>query len=82
MGHVSKSNRNTARAHAGQLDTDGEPYILHSMRVMLSLESDTERVCAILHDVLEDTDVTIDYLHQQGFPDSVKLCSQNPSTLR
>ncbi len=43
-------------AHAGQLDKAGQPYILHPIRLMLSMTTDTERVVALLHDVAEDCD--------------------------
>lgn len=41
-------------AHAGQVDKAGEPYILHPLRVMLAMETEEERIVAVLHDVLED----------------------------
>lgn len=44
-----------ARAHAGQADKAGEPYILHPLRVMAAV-SPRARVVAVLHDVIEDTD--------------------------
>lgn len=47
-----------SNAHKGQLDKCGEPYILHPIRVMLSLNNKIERIVALLHDVIEDTDVT------------------------
>ncbi len=43
-------------AHAGQVDKAGEPYILHPLRVMLAMETEEERIVAVLHDVLEDGD--------------------------
>ena len=43
-----------AEAHAGQTDKGGAPYILHPLRVMLRMENDTDRMVAVLHDVLED----------------------------
>lgn len=48
------------RAHKGQADKVGEPYILHPLRVMFSFPPYhwRERIVAVLHDVLEDTDVT------------------------
>ena len=42
------------RAHAGKKDKAGQPYILHPLRVMLSLDTVEERIVAVLHDVLED----------------------------
>lgn len=56
-----------ARAHAGQVDQGGQPYILHPIRVMLKVEGELERIVAILHDVVEDTDVTLESLRSEGF---------------
>lgn len=42
------------KAHNGQLDKGGQPYILHRLRVMQSCNSDLEKMCAVLHDVIED----------------------------
>lgn len=47
-------------AHAGQVDKGGAPYILHPLRVMLAMESDDERIVALLHDVVEDSDYTLE----------------------
>lgn len=68
---LSKAIEIAARAHAGQRDKGGEPYILHPLRVMFSMESETERICAVLHDVIEDADITLDYLRQEGFTEQV-----------
>ncbi len=59
------------RAHAGQIDKGGEPYILHPLRVMLSRENELERICAVLHDVVEDSDITFDDLRKEGFSEEV-----------
>lgn len=40
-------------AHEGQLDKNGEPYILHPLRVMLAV-GPADRIVAVLHDVVED----------------------------
>lgn len=45
-----------ADAHAGQRDKADEPYILHPLRVMVSMTTEAERAAAILHDVAEDCD--------------------------
>jgi len=45
-------------AHAGQLDKGGEPYILHPLRVMMKLKDRKHRIVAVLHDIIEDTDIT------------------------
>lgn len=46
-------------AHQGQMDKAGEPYILHPLRVMFTRRTETERICAVLHDVIEDTNITL-----------------------
>ncbi len=43
-----------ATAHAGQVDKGGEPYVLHPLRMALSLTTPEERIVALLHDVVED----------------------------
>jgi len=45
-------------AHEGQTDIAGETYIRHPLRVMEAMDSETECVVAVLHDVLEDTEYT------------------------
>lgn len=44
-----------AKAHTGQVDKGGAPYILHPIRVMLACEGEKEKIVALLHDTLEDT---------------------------
>jgi (p)ppGpp synthase/HD superfamily hydrolase len=58
-------------AHAGQHDKAGQPYILHPLRVMLALNGPEERIAAVLHDVVEDSDWTLDRLRGEGFSESV-----------
>ena len=43
-----------AKAHEGQVDQGGAPYILHPLRVMLRVDTNEERIVAVLHDVVED----------------------------
>lgn len=50
-------------AHLGQKTLNGEPYILHPLHVMNQMKTEEEKVVAVLHDVIEDTDITIDYLN-------------------
>jgi hypothetical protein len=52
--------------HAGQRDRHGEPYILHVLRVMLRMPDETCRIAAVLHDIVEDTDVTLADLEALG----------------
>jgi (p)ppGpp synthase/HD superfamily hydrolase len=55
-------------AHRGQTYVaTGEPFILHSLRVMLRFEEPLLQTVAVLHDVVEDTDVSLDSLSRAGF---------------
>ncbi|AKJ01043.1 HD domain-containing protein [Archangium gephyra] len=58
-------------AHRGQRDKAGQTYILHPLRVMMRLETDTERMVAILHDVVEDSPWTLERLRGLGYPEEV-----------
>jgi (p)ppGpp synthase/HD superfamily hydrolase len=49
-------------AHMGQYDKAGYPYILHPIRVSERLELDEDKIVAVLHDVIEDTDVDITFI--------------------
>lgn len=55
--------------HKGQFDKGGNPYIEHPLRVMEGVESINEKVLAVLHDVLEDCDVSRDKLINDGIPE-------------
>lgn len=56
------------KAHAGQLDRDGQPVILHPLTVGLMGHTDEEKMTGFLHDVIEDTDVTADDMLAAGIP--------------
>ena len=54
-------------AHKGQKDKGGVCYILHALRVMLCFEKEEQQIVAVLHDVLEDTEISEEYLQSVGF---------------
>lgn len=56
------------KAHQGQKDKYGQPYILHPTRVMNMGRTIEEKIVGILHDVVEDTKWTFDDLAGKGFP--------------
>jgi (p)ppGpp synthase/HD superfamily hydrolase len=68
---LEKAIKIAVHAHTGQKDRAGEPYILHPLRIMLSLSTDDERICGVLHDVVEDTDATFDSLRSEGFSEEI-----------
>ena len=75
-----------ALAHAGQRDKGGAPYVLHPLRMMLKLDTDEERQVALLHDVLEDTGVSMLDLQEAGFSadvlEAVQRLSRQPGESR
>ena len=56
-----------ARAHQHAKRMDGTPYIAHPIRVAIRCETALEKTVALLHDVVEDTDVTFEELRELGF---------------
>ena len=71
MASIEKALQIAVRAHESQKDKDGQPYILHPLRVMNAVEGEAEKVVAILHDVIEDTLVTAEDLRREGFDEVV-----------
>ncbi len=52
-------------------DKAGEPYILHCLRVMLAVTGNETRQVAVMHDLVEDTSVTLEDLKAMGFSEAV-----------
>ncbi len=59
------------QAHRGQVDKVGQPYIVHPLRVMLRLEGEAAQMVGVLHDVIEDTNISFDDLRAQGYSEVV-----------
>jgi (p)ppGpp synthase/HD superfamily hydrolase len=62
-----------ARAHHGAVRLDGTPYFCHPVIVAIKCENKLQGTIALLHDVVEDTEWTIDMLREEGFTDEVLL---------
>ena len=71
MSTLERAISLAAQAHAGQVDKAGQPYILHPLCVMLRVSTEEERIAAILHDVVEDTSITLEQLAEEGFSPTV-----------
>jgi (p)ppGpp synthase/HD superfamily hydrolase len=71
MADIEEAIRIAVEAHRGQKDKAGAPYILHPLRMMFRMQTDAERMTAVLHDVVEDTPWTLDALRARGFSDEV-----------
>ena len=57
--------------HKGQKQRNGQPYILHPLRLMLNVDTDDAKIVAVLHDVVEDTSYTFADLEKDGFSKDV-----------
>lgn len=61
-------------AHQGQLDKAGKPYIEHVLRVVENVDTIGTKIVAALHDVVEDTNVTLEELRtKHEFPEHIVL---------
>ncbi len=76
LARIEKAYRLAEKSHEGQFRHSGEPYIIHPVYVaslLTEMGLDTESLCAaLLHDVVEDTGVTLDEV-RAGFGDEVAL---------
>lgn len=71
MATIEQALEIAARAHAGQTDRQGVPYILHPLRVMHAVHGLDAQIVAVLHDVVEDTPTTLDDLRAAGFNETI-----------
>ena len=58
-------------AHKGQVDKSGMPYVFHPFHVAEQMTDEATTIVALLHDVVEDTDYTLNDLKEMGYPDEV-----------
>ena len=82
--NLAKAIKIAVEAHTGQVDKGGNPYILHPLRVMLSLDTAEERIVGVLHDVVEDCEGwTWERLKDQGCSveiiEALKSVSKTPA---
>jgi (p)ppGpp synthase/HD superfamily hydrolase len=60
-----------AKAHEGQIDKAGKPYLAHPLFVMENVNSIEEKIVAVLHDAVEDSELTLEQLTSEGFPEVI-----------
>lgn len=58
-------------AFSGRTDDNGHPYIDHALRVMDKMDTEEEKITAVLHDVVEESEVSLHELQAMGFPRQV-----------
>ena len=68
---LSKAIGIATNAFQGVIDAKGNPYIDHAMRVMSKMDTEEEKIIAVLHDVVEDTEITLHELKEEGFSRTV-----------
>lgn len=71
MATLDRAIEIAAKAHKGQVDKGGVPYIRHCLRVMKRVAGEDMKIAAVLHDVVEDTSLTLDDLRAEGFSEKV-----------
>ena len=58
-------------AHKDQLDKSGMPYVFHPFHLAEQMKDEKTTAVALLHDVIEDTDCTVDELRKMGFSEEI-----------
>lgn len=71
MSTLEKAIRIAAAAHEGVRDKQNQPYVLHPLRVMLTCENPEAQIVGVLHDVVEDTEVTHEQIQSEGFSEAI-----------
>ena len=69
--NIKKAINIAFNAHKGQYDQGGYPYIMHPLHLAEEMETEDEVITALLHDVLEDSDISLDFIKEQGFSEAV-----------
>ena len=59
------------RAHAGQLDKGGMPYVFHPIHVAEQMEDEYSTCAALLHDTVEDGGIELSELYEADFPEEI-----------
>ncbi|MBE6630115.1 MAG: bifunctional (p)ppGpp synthetase/guanosine-3',5'-bis(diphosphate) 3'-pyrophosphohydrolase [Ruminococcaceae bacterium] len=68
---TKKALRLCFKAHKEQTDKTGMPYVFHPFHLAEQMQDEDSVTVALLHDVVEDTDYTLEDLRQMGFPETV-----------
>lgn len=80
--NTEKAMKIAYEAHHGQIDKSGVPYIFHPIHLAEQMETEEECIVALLHDVVEDTDITFEQLEKEFSPtviEALKLLTHDDS---
>lgn len=69
--NIKKAINIAFKAHEGQYDKGGYPYIMHPLHLAEEMTTENEVITALLHDVLEDSEISLDFIKEQGFSEDV-----------
>ncbi len=70
---LGKAIEIAVKSHSGQFNNKGNPYILHPLRMMFNADTLEEKIIAILHDVIEKTEIDFQFLRNAGFSEKIIL---------
>lgn len=80
---TKKALKISFNAHKNQVDKSGMPYVFHPFHLAEQMDDEYSVCVALLHDVVEDTDITIEDLRAEGFPkeviNAIELMTHNDS---
>ena len=68
---TKKALKVSFEAHKNQVDKSGMPYVYHPFHLAEQMETEETVIVALLHDVVEDTDYTLEDIRVMGFPEQV-----------
>ena len=82
---TKKAIKISFNAHKNQVDKSGMPYVFHPFHLAEQMDDEYSVCVALLHDVIEDTDITIEDLKAEGFPkeviNAIELMTHSDSVL-
>ena len=70
-GLTKKAMKLCFEAHKDQKDKSGLPYVHHPFHLAEQMETEDTTIVALLHDVVEDTEYTLDDIRAMGFPERI-----------
>lgn len=71
--NTEKAMKIAYEAHHGQVDKSGVPYIFHPIHLAEQMDTEEECIVALLHDVVEDTDITFEQLEKEFSPTVIEV---------
>ncbi|WP_079211157.1 GTP pyrophosphokinase [Brucella pituitosa] len=73
MSNLETAIAVAAAAHMDQADRNGDPYILHGLRVMMAQTTRETQIVAVMHDMIEHTATSLNDIYSFGFGDDIVL---------